>query len=263
MAHPSNFASCDLKLDWARGHADLIEREVIRWANGNPYLLLQQCNSDGSRYGSVVRVINPPPACRWSLIFGDLVHALRSSLDHFVYAAAVSVHPTLSPAQERSLQFPICDDPGKFGQSTQRISLLSPKAQNAIELVQPYNRRHPELPPLLALIRDFDNSDKHRLLNVVFSCQSKGNIAIDPSSGVRLTDAGYRSGPVEDGTEIAWATVSPPKLGLNFNCQAVLEIAVSHDPGPSGIPTTRLVPLCTVLIEQAKTIIDELIVNVK
>jgi hypothetical protein len=93
----------------------------------------------------------------WPLLAGEAIQNLRSSLDHFVFAA--------SGCQDHT-QFPILTDPLKFGRKARgMLPGIPPETRQSIERSQPYHEA-PEAPTRVALeqLRMLSNLDKHRVL---------------------------------------------------------------------------------------------------
>jgi tetratricopeptide (TPR) repeat protein len=166
----------------------------------------------------------------------DQLHAL----DYLVYAVAVQESGENPPPDFKKLQFPITDSPALFEKSKWRIESLSPKIQDVIESLQPYKRPHPTVPPLLAILRDFNDSDKHRLLHVLINATPQGqfrNIGHVPE-GVNISVEIYQpSSGIEDKAEIAAIIFSEPTPDVNYQLMADFVIAMSHAPNPgTGVP---------------------------
>ena len=257
----SEFDTCWLKIGRAEEHWNILCAENKAWVDGTPYNSSKRCNEDGSRHSFVVDEIKKhPPLDRWSLIAGDCIHNLRSTLDALVYVLAVRQSGCNPPPDEKKLQFPIVDTPEGFEEQRFRIATLGTPAQTLIERMQPYNRPHPELPPLLSLLRDFSNRDKHRLLNVVIA-----NIQEVLMREEYLGDApqsiqrGYHQGPIQTGTEVAFVSVSPPRLDLTCHFKALIGISMEHPPGPSGRTFRQLVEILKLLMDEVKKIVEEAI----
>jgi hypothetical protein len=109
---------------------------------------------------------------RFSILAGEIIHHLRSSLDHLAWQLS---DPTTRDAARRWIEFPILDiDPGNCGMNkTKRSqfcrkvqSITSPTALARIDSLQPHRRSDPLDDPLW-LIHDMDITDKHRELVLV------------------------------------------------------------------------------------------------
>jgi hypothetical protein len=174
-----NLDSVEAKLQRAEQHIQAIQDEIQPWMAKASYTISPQVNADSTRYSLIAHLVgDEPPLQRWTLMAGDSLHNLRCVLDHLVYAIAVHEAGTVPPPDENKLMFPITDTAAKFQESAQRIRTLSAPVRKAIEDVQPYNRPHLDLPPLLAVLRDLENIDKHRLLQMAYAAISEAEIEI-------------------------------------------------------------------------------------
>jgi hypothetical protein len=249
------FASCWLKLGRAEEHANTFYRELKTWVDSDPYVIGKKVNTDGSRHSNFIKDIKTsPPLDRWSCIVGDCIHNLRSALDHFIFGAAIRESGKNPPPDDRSLQFPISDSPAKFAGQAWRIRELSLGVRAEIERMQPYNRRHPSVPPLLGLLRDLDDFDKHRLLNIVVSQVGEGKFSFLSLVGNPVVD--YRKDGLELGAEIAWFTIDPPQLKVDYHHEAIIVIAIRHVPGPSGSGSTEAPVIINALTTEVRNVIE-------
>jgi hypothetical protein len=251
------FASCWLKLGRAEEHANTFYDELRTWVDTDPYIIRKKVNADGSRHSLFIETVKTdPPLDRWSVVIGDCIHNLRSALDHFVYAAAIHETGQEPPVDKKILQFPITDDPTEFSKQSWRVRSLGAGVRAEIERVQPYNRRHPSLPPLLSLLRDLDDFDKHRLLNIVVSQVGEGefNFHLPPGSG--RPAVGFRKEGLGRGAELAWFTIDPPQLDVQYDHKAFIVITVGHVPGPSGDGRTEAPLVMKHLTAEVRQVID-------
>jgi hypothetical protein len=179
-----------------------------------------------------------------------------------VYATAVQESASNPPPHFRDLQFPISNDAKAFAGQEWRLGSLSSRAQARIERAQPYNRPHPELPPLLRLLAEFDNIDKHRLLNVVIANVSGGKFSFDLAGAPPIfipPRVEFLGGPVESGAEFAWFTIDPPKRNMNYNYEAFFVVSIAHSAGPSGRTFGELGYILEILIAEVKRIVEQMI----
>ena len=104
----------------------------------------------------------PAPPLMLSVIVGDCLHNLRSSLDHIVYQLVIINGQLPTTAN----MFPICETPDGFNRQIRRnrLSGVPGHAQTLIEHLQPYNTgQAPGLNNLWCL-NHLVNIDKHRSL---------------------------------------------------------------------------------------------------
>jgi hypothetical protein len=100
------------------------------------------------------------------LILGEVIHDLRSALDHAACALAVDhagLEAVSPPAVARVIQFPIASKPERF-QNHQALRYFSQAAVDVMEPRQPYHNEGTGRVNPLAIIQNFNNQDKHRVL---------------------------------------------------------------------------------------------------
>jgi len=153
----------DLKLYRARQHMERLEAEVKRWLGGNPYSIDIEFDPEGRQNVLWVNALRPPPA-EFSLIIGDCLYNLRSTLDSLVYALAIAEQGSPLPKGiARKVQFPVTKNCEGFSSSKWRIRDIPEGAQAEIEELQPYNRRQNYYQDSLWVLNELSNIDKHRL----------------------------------------------------------------------------------------------------
>lgn len=133
---------------------------------------------------------------RFAVLVGEVVHHLRSTLDHLI-AQLAAVGP--GGGDPNVLEFPICRTPYAFSSCCKRgkVTGLTPSAIQIIEGLQPYKTEPPENSTLLAL-HDLDRIDKHRLLIVVVATVMMADqLTLHPSQPVDIVGM---SPPVPPGT---------------------------------------------------------------
>lgn len=104
---PLDLTSVRAKLSRAQEHAQTIKNEIISRHDRHPYSILEKIEPDGSRYALIMRVNEPGPVQRWTLIVADALNNMRSALDNFVYAVACYESAPNPPRYEGTLAFPM------------------------------------------------------------------------------------------------------------------------------------------------------------
>ncbi len=233
-------SSAQVKLHWAETHLSQLYSEMLVFENVQPYRIMYERDPSRSRYVFRVKDLNSPPA-HWALLVGDCIHNLRSSLDHLAQSLAVLAQGTLTPEKARSVSFPIFRRKKRFedknrGGGRQKIRLLRPTDQARIEELQPYNAGNAavwgdmfgdDLPHYLPLhldfIEEFDNIDKHRLLQFVWHGLGK---ARHPSLAGQQVDVTARAGVLYDDAEIGYWQFAelPEELPRGIDVHSSFEI---------------------------------------
>ena len=175
MSHPLDGPQA--KVERAKEHARVLNHEwrVFWEARANEESL--DVGFDGTWY---MISTSPPlkefPPLRFSVICGDIVHNLRSALDHLVWQLVIVGRR--EPGKWNF--FPIYTDSSDFMRDVKcrkrkrgpgPLEGINPKgsAWTFIEELQPYKRRELGMDPRahqLAVLRRLSNTDKHQTLHV-------------------------------------------------------------------------------------------------
>jgi hypothetical protein len=188
---------------------------------------------------------------------GDCVTNLRSALDHLVYAFAIRDTGNSVPPDSRKLQFPICDSREAFDGDVRRKRLqgLSVKAQAFVERAQPYHRSHQSLPPVLTVLREFNDLDKHRLLNVAINHITQGQIKFMRPRRKPVAVRWLRN-PIKSGAVIAMFDLDPPEPDVDYKFDVTFEVTIAHVPGPTGKNVSPLGNILGLMIEEVTRIVN-------
>lgn len=263
-----DLSSVRAKLSRATIHAQTVKNEVSALMDRNPYSVLQKVNTDSTRYSIVIRVNEAPAIRRWSLMIADCFFNLRCSLDHLIYAVACHESSPQPPAYEDKLQFPIVDDPTNFQKAVaeqKRLGAISDRVRAAIERYQPYNRPHPNVPPLLSILRDLTNRDKHKLLPLAMHSVATASLGFVGE----VTDANERDprfhhsdSEIEDGAEVCAITFNRPTPDMKFD-RTIFNVIVGirhgkRDPSlPERADRSEFTALLNLLRAEVREIIYE------
>ena len=191
-----------LKINWAAEKLTQLDQAVIAWFEGNQHFT-HRIESDPENPAGTLLIVSADeiPVAPCSLIIGDIVQNIRSSLDHIAYALAINKINPLPQKFERQSQFPIIGDENNMGipgsgpemfrnnALPSMIKYIEEEAKAVIEGVQPYKlgvrfRDHP-----LWKLNNLANTDKHRILHVsaayaasytVKNCKVSGNFTNEP-----------------------------------------------------------------------------------
>jgi hypothetical protein len=112
-----------------------------------------------------IEVIEPPPAVEWGVLTGEIVHNLRSGLDHLAYALCLAHTPGKTP--RGNTEFPIFWNKDRFddvkpGGGRFKIRGMSWEMQSAIRDLQPLQHGKAAQAQSLWLLQEMSNIDKHR-----------------------------------------------------------------------------------------------------
>jgi hypothetical protein len=201
-----------------------------------------------------------PDVERWSIIIGDCVHCLRSTLDHLIYSIAINMSGSNPPPDERRLSYPIGKD--QFW----RLGVL----QNDGEFMERFQELQPDARPewkglrLLAVLPELDNVDKHRTLNVmvaapqsmVFSFVRIGTPEVAYHPGYDNITTNFE--PLEPGSEIV-RIVEPEAIpDVEVHWQQTVAPLISHAPTDDGRNRTGAIDLLRALADEVSFVISAL-----
>lgn len=215
-------SGCFAKVDRAKEQIEVLEKET-RDILSNNYTILGENRywEDPKRF--VFYVDGPEFPLRISVFVGEIVHNLRSSLDHLVCALALMN----SGEYRRSNQFPVCDTYEKF-QSSQKRGYLKGVGSEAFKLIQslqPYYTGDPEKNPLKVL-HDLNVMDKHRILIVLVTAIIMGDRLMvspgDAPASIKMPPARFKYGlhrGSENGCEIQWVEYETDEKNKRFSVE--------------------------------------------
>lgn len=262
MTHPLD--GCWAKFQRAKENIDNLHREITDFLHSDPapYKIVGRHQNNGLEYGFVA-FGNPQVPLRFAVLAGEIIHHLRSSLDHLIYALVIQNGE--SPTNKN--QFPICSTAKSFDDACKRGQLngVSASARKLIASVQPYATPTPE-DTVLAVVGRLDNFDKHRLLVIVTTAVKLGEtITIGADAEIAATlgkeggmpaiigfeDPGPRK-ISKDGAELFVIRFAEPAPEFKANAELVTELAFEE----SGRLKFALIPTLVGLFKGTKHTVE-------
>jgi hypothetical protein len=128
------------KLRQSEKHLQSIKDIILSGLKTGNYRAVKKGNADSTRYGVFISVKKEFPFEDLSLMIGDCIHNLRSTLDHLVYVVAIHESGSNPPPRHDALMFPIAIAPVNYSGAKDKIRTLSDPVRTVIERLQPYNR---------------------------------------------------------------------------------------------------------------------------
>ena len=169
---------CFLKINWAGRQLEQLEQEIINWfKDGKTYSQKITPNPEETNTFLLEVYSDPIPIAPFSLMIGDIVQNIRSSLDHIVYELGENNNHPEFVCKSHMSQFPIIGNESNSGNSIdgsksfsesikKTIKYIIPEAQQFIKSVQPFNEGNQFHEHPLWLLNKLSNIDKHRFLHV-------------------------------------------------------------------------------------------------
>ena len=167
-SHP--FAGIAEKMNRTHENIVNLESEIARFFEESDYPVLSYDNKKVIPEAVEYHSKRPIPL-RFSVLSGEVIHHLRSCLDHIVWHFSDAEYRRKHIAQ---IQFPILKESpapaDMFAKYERKIKgITDTRVIELIERLQPYNPSPGSLNLLLLSIHDFDIVDKHRTLVIVAS----------------------------------------------------------------------------------------------
>lgn len=184
MAYGLN--GCMAKIERAKEHHESLKTNVAEFLESAQKSVTQSSYHSDDGLKVILRATCPlEVSLKISVIAGEIVHQLRSSLDHLLCALIYQA----GQSPDRDSQFPICTSRESYeGQVKRgRIKGVSPAAEKLIEQSQPYTNKNTNKntnETIINVVSTLNNWDKHNALVIsVAAAQIGQNIEIGGSNG--------------------------------------------------------------------------------
>lgn len=195
-------------------------------------------------------IVTELPPSMWAVQIGEIVHNLRSALEHAVWQLVLDNGQTPVIGQTG---FPVFNDEVSYLQGRGRrppgVAMLKgvpDEARDFITSIQPYQSKARGLDPredALCVLHELWNTDKHRLLHVVALglLAQRFQFAIEGSLDIRELRVGSRI--LKDGTEVARFPApeggkGTVKMNLDYTGEVILDETV---PPAARMEVTELI----------------------
>lgn len=230
---PQPLDGCRAKLARAQETIDILDSDAAKYLSQDPPLFrLEKQHRNGGLEYAFVAYGDPIPPLRFSVITGEVIHHMRSSLDHLIHALVISN----GEKPNFQHQFPICITDKAFKQACERdqIKGVGATAKSLIRSVQPFTTATPD-DTILYVVSQYDNADKHRLLVVVTAIAHLGD-TITIGSDKSIAETAARKGKLPN--IVGFGDSGPKKL--NQDGVAVFTINLA-EPAPEFTADAPLV----------------------
>jgi hypothetical protein len=236
--------SAHAKLDRAGEHLKTLDTDWQATVKAQAYgVVVRTYLYPGSYRASFT--IDRPHRLHWSILVGELVHNMRSALDHLTARLMEKQGGNLT----KQTAFPIHEHESEFVAKVLKPAQRGKRGPLTgfvvggpewafIEDLQPYKPGQGGRNSALYTINDLWNRDKHRMLNPIFLDPPVNNgldfIGWNPLA--RLTKGEplwYQGEPLQDGTELAHVVFNPtgPDPQVHVKDRIPLRISFGEDDG--------------------------------
>jgi hypothetical protein len=220
-----------LKLNRAETHIETLGKETDAFVKRDPkpfeIRTEKTPRADKSIHHVLYAVVREQPPPELAPIIGDVIHNLRSALEHLAHE--------LSGKNPWS-QFPIFTDGSDFKKKGRPMMKgITGKERTLIERVQPYVASNPARSDPLAMISELSNLDKHRLpIPVVAAVNTTDSWVGSTNAAIRFDH--FQAGPVKHDAKVLAFTATPedPSKEMQVHPQSGLQIQLT-DTGADDI----------------------------
>jgi hypothetical protein len=219
---PEPLQSVLAKLSRANEHLENLKAEVNAWVAGEPLRFEFSSQDDGAKH-FVWSVFDPQPdLARWGVIVGDILHNLRSGLDHLAWRLVELSGETPT----RNTAFPISITKAAWDQdSPRKVAGMAPAIVERIDKLQPYQHGDRADRTWLWQIHSLNNKDKHRLITPVVLSPSKDEAKVTSPARVSINKPVLTHKTVFMEVEPVESTPAP-HVTFEFDLHVVVQIGV-------------------------------------
>lgn len=235
-------ASVRLKVKRAELHRKTLDDEGQAWVKRQKAAVIHNTDTEPPWHRLVVDAKaweEPPP--HWGIVLGDLIHNLRSALDHMIWQLVLANNRTPG----RNNQFPIYShkpSPDAYGACVKGVA---DPAKAKIRKLQPYMRPQRPEPEPLEIIGFLSNIDKHQTIHAAATIVSQLN-----HTNFDFTPRGEREATAEirwnqsvgkppHQAELVAVRFDPPEADVQFEEHPNIPVSVAFG---KGVPVGRSRP---------------------
>lgn len=219
-----DLSSSMTKLERAEEHFKTLRAEIAAFGERQPYRVVRQSNADHTEHTLQLTFNERPPLQRWGAILGDGVQALRSALDHAVYAVAVFESDQVEPPDANVLMFPIAESPSQF--PNWRVKSLSEPVRAFIKREQPDPDRLDD--SVLWRLEEINRSDKHRVIHIGGVLPAVAQVPISGLIPGTKCTVSTRVDRLEDGAPFLTLTCERPSPDVQMDVDITLFVGVER-----------------------------------
>jgi hypothetical protein len=251
------FTSALAKIARAEKQTESLKMEIASFLAEKNYEVRQDTDHKTGRKTAVFNILKEIPI-EWAIIIGEIIHDLRSALDHIITDLTIAENGKSLDNTE----FPIFEiDAGYFSAKKDgtpstisglyKIRGVSARAKALIEAMQPF-RRNPGDKSSLLVLNKLSIIDKHRTIHIVR--QQAAQFRCDVLRDIHPIEMNIPVGEVKDGTKLAeWLPAMEPKEEMDMKFEFNFFIAICEQGGNYNV-----VEMCAALIKAVRAVVKNL-----
>jgi hypothetical protein len=237
------------KIERAEFQRAALDAECKAWTEQQRAEVVHHYDSDTTWHRFVVKAIDPvPPPLVWSVVLGEIVHDLRSALDHTIWQLVLSNNCV----PDKGNQFPIFSRyPKQPGAMNTCLNGVATAPATRIKQLQPYRRKNRKEPDPLEILGYLSNTDKHRTIHAVAAVTSSlvntGDFTLTTGPGPNpVPEFRWNQSvgkPIEDEPELVAVRITPHE-GASVEYKGHAQMGASIAFGEGGrVPFSKVANL--------------------
>jgi hypothetical protein len=210
------------KIRRANKQAKDLEVEIGEFAVSSAHQVVAEKDPDGTEHRWRVHFNPKPDSVRWGVLLGEILHDLRSALNHLAWQLVLVNGRT----PNRRTEFPIFKDRYRFVKDAPaKTRGMSPSVLTKIESLQSYNSgRDKAESNALWLLHELNAQDKHRLVLPLVLGLAESTVGVPAGYDFEVSDF------VEDGAVALtiWPPSPMPKVDMKADMTFEIGIEVGE-----------------------------------
>ena len=255
------FDSLDAKIARANDLLATLERDSSSFLAEN-YRVEGRLDRKGRKY-HFLAFGNPVLPPYFSVLIGEIIHHLRTVLDHLVFVLASG------QGNPSRLTFPVCREERGFRASLKRGALMGvpEEAVQVIERLQPYRTSPQSEQATLYQLHNLNIIDKHRLLLATAACvdaRSGGGFVVDAKEDATLImprpdEIPSSTRPSQRGT-VVWrfGFAKRPHRDAIIRAIDVFEFKMKFDRAEAVMQDREVLPTLVIMRDTIASVVGEL-----
>jgi hypothetical protein len=228
------------------------------FSHGGAGAIRGQLDADNLNYIFTTESAPKPVPLSFSVRVSDILHQLRSTLDHLVVGLAVEN----GHAAATSHQFPVTKSEKDFRREVERKRLVGLAEQSIlkIEAMQPYKVEDHNSQSTLWILHDLNNLHKHRALSVVTVAYSvnKNILVGSPTAPAEIERLGMPLTIVRNAGQEVWRVgLAKPCPGFHVDATFKTEMGIEHPAKPPALPMLETIDK---LIRYTEKVVGDLLI---
>lgn len=236
------------KLNRADQHLTTLNDEIQAFINGDPppFGLSVPYFDPDTEWHTVYGIVEEQPPARLGVLLGDVVHNIRSALDHLIWQLVI-LDGGSPRGGSRGNAFPIALTEAQWNTArSQHLAGVAEAHKQIIETVQPFKRGESADQTYLGWLRFLSDTDKHQIVHpmaAIMHDDPTGDVSFEVTRGPgQVVKQQFRKYMCEHGAELLRCKVEgmTSETELEMVGDVKLRVGFSERNAPETLPKALL-----------------------